>query len=394
MARSGRATELDGLRALAMTLVFTYHFGLFTTPFLEIGEAGAAPTTWGARVIPNLNFGVEIFFVLSGYLIYGPFARARANGTPSPDLRRYAIRRFLRIYPAYWVALVTLLVRDDIYVNGAVNFLKHAALIHTWFPDYGRIGTREAGIAISWTLVVEVSFYVFAPIWARVARMMTAHAELVGLGALTAAGLFVRFWASHHQVYPAVNVLLPNLAALAPGMMIAVVAARQHATSTTATTGQGSRVRVGWWWCAAALLFVVMIRLAYGYLLAPAISEPTPLAWHLVLAPMIAVLLVTPVIAAGTASRLTAVFRLPVVAWIGTVSYGSYLWHHVIMLNHVDIDVVRASSAFQASMTMAGLYLFVLALGAGSWYFVEQPSLRLADRLATRVRRDKPAPRG
>jgi peptidoglycan/LPS O-acetylase OafA/YrhL len=369
-----------------MTLVFVYHFGLFTIPFLEIGEQFAAPRTWGLRVVPNLNFGVEIFFVLSGYLIYGQFTRAQAEGRPRQDLRRYALRRFLRIYPAYWVALVTLLVRDDIYVNGAVNFLKHAALMHTYFPDYGKIGTRDAGIAISWTLVVEVSFYVFAPLWSVVARRLTVRRELWCLAALTLVGLGIRFWASHHIIYPALNVLLPNLAALAPGMMLAVVVA--HRATFEPSVSRLTR-RPLLWWAAGAATFFVIARVAYGSVFVPAVSEPTMLAWHLVLAPCIAVLLVTPIILSRARSWLRALLGHPIVAWIGTVSYGAYLWHHVVMLNHVDIDVVRDSSAFQAAMTMAGLYLFVLVLGASSWYGVERPSLRLADRLS---RRSRPAP--
>jgi peptidoglycan/LPS O-acetylase OafA/YrhL len=107
-------------------------------------------------------------------------------------------------------------------------------------------------------------------------------------------------------------------------------------------------------------------------------------AWHLLAMPLIAVCVVVPVVLGRRGSRGHRLLAHPVVAFVGTVSYGAYLWHHIVMYNHVDIELVRAGSAFQAATTMVGVFAFCVALGAGSWFLIERPSLRLAERLTRR----------
>src|SRR4051812_8429119 len=93
MPRS-RSAPLDGLRALAALSVLAYHSLLATA---GLGAASGA-----------LHFGVPVFFVLSGLLLYRPFVAARMDGAPPPRLRSYAVRRAARIVPAYWTALLAL----------------------------------------------------------------------------------------------------------------------------------------------------------------------------------------------------------------------------------------------------------------------------------------------
>ncbi len=375
-----RFGELDGLRAIAMTLVFVYHFGLFSVPLLAIGEPLAAPSTWGARIIPNLQLGVEIFFVLSGFLIYRPFARARRDGS-RVRVGAYALRRALRIYPAYWVALVVLIARHDIYVNGAANFLKHATLTQSYFADRGMVGTREPGMVVAWTLVVEMSFYVFVPIWASVvARRVPVRAEVGALAALAVLGLFVRWWAVYHDVWPWVTVLPSAMAALAPGMLCAIAVVHRDRWHDRWIRVASRR----WlWFAAAAGVFLWLVRVAYGSPLFAIFVEGEALAWHKLLAPVVGVLIVVPVALNPTATRRRTLAHPALVA-VGTVSYGGYLWHHSLMYHHIDRDVVNDMTAFNASLLMAGLFVFVLVVAAASWFIVERPSLRLADRLARR----------
>ena len=66
---------------------------------------GSAPDAWTHDWVARLDVGVPVFFLLSGFLLYRPFARARAGGE-EPRVRAYAWRRVLRIFPGYWVALV------------------------------------------------------------------------------------------------------------------------------------------------------------------------------------------------------------------------------------------------------------------------------------------------
>ena len=66
--------------------------------------------TWYGPFTTRLNLGVTIFFLISGFLIYRPFVNSRMNGAPATPLARFLERRFLRIFPAYWLALTLLAI--------------------------------------------------------------------------------------------------------------------------------------------------------------------------------------------------------------------------------------------------------------------------------------------
>ena len=101
---SGARTKLDGfdgLRALAALSVVSYHVAL-SSKFAHAGSL--APLLW------ELKGGVAIFFVISGVLLYLPYARAIRDRSALPDWRVYARRRGVRILPAYWIALTVVAI--------------------------------------------------------------------------------------------------------------------------------------------------------------------------------------------------------------------------------------------------------------------------------------------
>src|SRR6266850_6882311 len=147
-----RLAALDGLRGLAALMVFVNHVQL----------PGLQP------VAPGLDAGVLIFFSLSGYLLYAPFARAHGGGRPV-DLPTYALRRLLRIAPAYLVAAF------------AISFLWYPALLE---DPMGIVSTQWGPILVVWTLQLEVVFYVALPVVARIlARFSSASRVRILLAA-------------------------------------------------------------------------------------------------------------------------------------------------------------------------------------------------------------------
>lgn len=87
----------DSLRAIAALTVLIFHLPWF---FQLSAENPLRPYLGG------LNVGIPVFFLISGFLLYRPFARARYAGDKAPVTLPYAERRALRIIPAYWVALI------------------------------------------------------------------------------------------------------------------------------------------------------------------------------------------------------------------------------------------------------------------------------------------------
>src|SRR5919199_254708 len=95
--RATRFPMFDGLRAVAALAVLCFHAAYFA----GIGVTDSPLRPYAGR----LEVGVSVFFVISGFLLYRPFVRARLESEPAPHAGAYAWRRFLRIVPGYWVAL-------------------------------------------------------------------------------------------------------------------------------------------------------------------------------------------------------------------------------------------------------------------------------------------------
>ena len=177
--RGSRFTSLDGYRALAALGVVVYHVA---------GKPLTSEDSVMGRFLFNLgNFGVAIFFLLSGFLLYRPFVMNWFNDKPSPDPIIYIRHRLLRIFPAYWAALTLFLV----FVfkaqakQGADFYVTLYSLTQTYRNSYGL-----AGISVAWTLSIEVSFYLALPFIAALIRLigrgarttkMKMEAQLIGV---------------------------------------------------------------------------------------------------------------------------------------------------------------------------------------------------------------------
>lgn len=152
-----RIAPLTGVRALAAAAVCATHAAFITGGYTD-DLAGQA---WA-----RLEIGVPIFFALSGFLLFRPWVGVAADAVGRrPDLRRYAWHRFRRVVPAYWatVALVYLigLVRVEPNPSGAGigNFLRHLPFLQI----YG-FGHLRVGLTHTWSLCVEVAFYLVLPL--------------------------------------------------------------------------------------------------------------------------------------------------------------------------------------------------------------------------------------
>ncbi len=171
---------------------------------------GRRPGIYTAR----LEIGVSVFFLISGFLLYRPFAASHIAGGAAPATGKFWARRFLRIMPAYWLAflITNYVMHIDTKVHpGWHSLLIYLGLVQVYFPSHALTGITQA-----WSLCTEVAFYLFLPLYAMLVvrgRRSDRHQltrELVAL-----AGLFA------HRVGPA---LLAPAPALAPRLRGARVA--------------------------------------------------------------------------------------------------------------------------------------------------------------------------
>ena len=101
-SRDHRSAAIDGLRALAAVSVVGYHAWLYSLPVVSAGYRNTTADT----LAHELRLGLVLFFVLSGFLLFGPWVRSALDGTPRPRPFAYLVRRAARIGPAYYAAVL------------------------------------------------------------------------------------------------------------------------------------------------------------------------------------------------------------------------------------------------------------------------------------------------
>ena len=166
--RDLRFPLVDSLRAIAALSVVGAHAAF---------PAGIYEDAFLRQFVTRLDVGVTIFFVISGFLLYRPFVKARVLDEPPVSPRAYGWRRFLRIVPAFWVALTVIAY---VQLDHSEIFSRHGFFTYYCFGQVYRPET-VGGIPQAWTLCVEVAFYALLPIWALAARRLPGRSprELV-----------------------------------------------------------------------------------------------------------------------------------------------------------------------------------------------------------------------
>jgi peptidoglycan/LPS O-acetylase OafA/YrhL len=377
-----RLPAFDGLRACAALTVLAYHVGLAS----GLSRGGVL-----APLISELKAGVAVFFVISGCLLYLPYARAFRAGRELPDWRSFAERRAIRILPAYWVTL-TVLALTPLGVSVITpNWWRYYALAQIYNPD-----TVMGGLIVAWSLCVEISFYVLLPLFARgMARLCrgvtgrdAAQVQWTVLLALAAGSFSMRalFARSALGVIPhsgfIASTSLPGFVDwFAAGMGLAVLAARWEADGSVLRRLRWLAARPECCWILGAAVFVSAALLQKTDLYLALYGAVPHLAQGVASA-----LLVLPAVAPQREPKpgrvLRALEAAPMV-WLGVISYGIYLWH-VPLLEMIRGPLKVIPSRPEPVAGAAGMLVIValgaVALGAMSWYLVERPAKRATQR--------------
>lgn len=380
-----RLSALEGLRAVAVLAVVVTHAGFLS---------GATGRSVFPGLIARMDFGVAIFFVLSGFLLYLPHARHSLSAGPIPSVRDYAVRRFARIYPALLLCLAgTYALLDVARSAPPSSWVAHLTLVQVLSPSW-QIGPLNH----LWSLCTEVAFYIALPLLARVLVMgrpatRTAMVRrqvvrlfgfvalawlfrvLVGSGAV--ASLSALSWLPAHLDWFAAGMLLSVLrtAHLQLGWGTAVVVPLRDAPVATRVLG-------------LLLLWLATTSLAGPYDLRPAtVSED--LLKHLSYL-FAATALVAPA-AVDAGDQLSRGLSTRAATWLGTISYGVFLWHLPIMFavqEWLDLPLFGGQFWLRLLLTLA----LTVPVAAVSWYLVEHRVLRRAHALTRRAPDPVPSP--
>jgi len=365
-----RAAAVDGLRAIAALSVVAYHAWLYTLPKVTASHRD----TLSDQLIHELRLGLVLFFVLSGFLLYGPWVRAALDGGRDPALGSYLVRRAARILPAYYLAVagsIALLWGLD----GAPGVRLPPANGLWTFAVFAQNFSDATVLKLNpplWTLAVEVSFYLALPALGWLALRMR-HSGRTGQLAVPLAFLLFGLAYNHAidggaAMWP--TKVLPAMAQyFAIGMFAAVLAhGREPGRQLTAALLAGGALLVvgDAWWAADEAT-----RGSHSAVLHVLRDAPAAAGFACILA------------AAAAAAHPPRLLAARPVAWLGQVSYGIYLWHVPLLLFLRAHGLLPLSPA-GALVVVAPL---AVAVAAASWYAVERPLQERARRATRRARR-------
>ena len=359
-----RAHGLDGLRGLAALGILVLHVWMYTQ------ANDPTHNVLVDRVIGEFRTGVELFFVLSAFLLAAPWVAASRGERPAPHLGRFAIRRATRIVPGYLVALIGSLLLLHGTGHPRDIGLGDLPLFLLFIPNLVP-ATRNMLDPPMWTMHVEVSFYLALPLigWAitRLARRWSLSGPLALCAALIGASVAWVALSYSAGWEPEVTWTLPTyLGAFACGIGAAILVHGRtlrpdprpgpHARRRIARPAQrdlAQRRRTG---AAGAISAISPHRSA-----SRRSSRPSRCGRR--------------------GSSACAPLRV-----LGAISLGVYLWHMPVLYALQVHDLMPET--FWAALPR--VLVPALALAGASWVLVERPALRWSARYTRRSGRVRP----
>jgi len=329
--------EIDGLRALAVTLVVLFHLSLSS-----FGSGG--------------YIGVDVFFVISGYLISGHLRKDLANGLRG--IAEFYRRRVIRIFPALFATYLACCVAELVF-KFAVQLagFQHALLSSIFFGSnfylwetkgYFDFRERANPLIHTWSLSIEEQFYIVLPLLLYLFRNRPARVQIAWLAGLTLASLIAAQWF--------VSVDARTSFCLVP------LRAWELLAGSLLSYASIDRARWPRWLTELAAIGGVAMILTS----AAGLNAQSPFPGFAALPAVVGSMLV---LAAtdGNAPLVRSALALPPIRFVGKISYSLYLWHWPVIV------YARYVTPIGTPGEKLGLIAVAVAAATISWWLVEQP---------------------
>jgi peptidoglycan/LPS O-acetylase OafA/YrhL len=386
-----RIVGLEGLRGIAALSVLGHHVTIRLADSDKIGSAAAHIGGW-------LTHGLTLFFVLSGFLLFRPFAASIVEGRPLPSLKRYARNRFLRIYPAFLVILLLVgLVFGAAYTEGppqngdvAIGYLTdpltliaNVLLVQGYIPQ-----TLLTGIGPSWSLVAEVAFYLVLPCLVLLSALLARRGRALSAVLLAPAILITVGWA--------VSIYLQHRTSGMTGDEQFQYLWGHHGSAVLARSLLAQADLFGYGMLAAVIVVALgrwgLTRVAPGVLPTMLVAAAA-LTWAALDGPLdsyarrfigIAAALLVLVVALpssdGGPNKVATALEVRPLRYVGLISYSIYLWHNPVLF---WLDRHGLAFGDDGAGLLGNLVLVTVvtaALSSLTFWLVERPALNAKQR--------------
>lgn len=342
--------SIDGLRALAVITVIAYHLNF----------------SWAKGGF----IGVDIFFVLSGYLITN-ILLTQWEKNQTLQLKQFWLRRFRRLIPAAYVMIVVVVIFSVLFYSEILKNLRGDAIasffyVSNWWFIFHNVSYFDSfgmpsPLKNLWSLAIEEQFYLIWPVFLLVFLRWVKNPKLllkivIGLGLLSAIWMTILYvpGTDPSRVYYGTDTRLFDLLS---GCALAFVWPFNRLSPNIPKRSK------------AALNIAGTISILFFFLITALVSEYQPFLYRggLLFVAIMGVVMIATI--AHPASYLSKIFSFKPLRWIGTRSYGIYLWHYPIITLTTPVLEIGQPSIWRSILQVAATFI----IAELSFRYIETP---------------------
>lgn len=342
--------SIDGLRALAVIAVIAYHLNF----------------SWAKGGF----IGVDIFFVLSGYLITN-ILLTQWEKNQTLQLKQFWLRRFRRLIPAAYVMIVVVVIFSVLFHSEILKNLRGDAIasffyVSNWWFIFHNVSYFDSfgmpsPLKNLWSLAIEEQFYLIWPVFLLVFLRWVKNPKLllkivIGLGLLSAIWMTILYvpGTDPSRVYYGTDTRLFDLLS---GCALAFVWPFNRLSPNIPKRSK------------AALNIAGTISILFFFLITALVSEYQPFLYRggLLFVAIMGVVMIATI--AHPASYLSKIFSFKPLRWIGTRSYGIYLWHYPIITLTTPVLEIGQPSIWRSILQVAATFI----IAELSFRYIETP---------------------
>ncbi|RYP84947.1 acyltransferase [Nocardioides guangzhouensis] len=358
---------LNAVRAVGAIMVVLTHCAFNT---------GKVVDGWFGGVLSRFDFGVTLFFILSGFLLTRPFLLSSALGQGGPSVTHYLWKRALRILPLYWTVVVVAMTLDPANDDATRrDWVAQLTLTQIYRPEL-----LASSLTQMWSLCTEVAFYLLLPVLVLglVGRRFSLPRILVTLGVLSVLGVA---WQTAAATWPAEWHLSQWLPGYVPWFAIGVAFAAMSADHVARPRLRPSRLDrlgsdlTGCWILATAVFALACTDVAGPRTLIPA--TPWESLAKCVLYAIAGTFFVLPLVfGPERAGRVRTFMASPVPFFLGDISFGIFAIHMFVLVQGMRLlDIEVFTGHFWGVLAL--VLSVTIVVSTVSFYVLERPFLRL-----------------